>query len=324
MKATFVRIAIYLLFLVAIGLAVMAIRPELSNAPPPPPAELPRGSRPYVKAAHWFGKGWAVNLWNTDLEARAATDFATIKEDGFNTIVLVVPWAGFTEVAEATDLVEARVKRLLALIRLAQKLDLKVILRVSYAWDSADETSGHRLTQVWLNDAAYQGWLIYFEQLWQQVGAEPNVLFAFFSWEDLWAVVSFADAVPEYRRELAIKSGFSAWLQQTHTLDSINKRFQLGWTGWDGDRFGATGRAVFQGLPFEFIDDAWLTEVLSARTTQSFEALNGNPSGFGSDLGQRPLASGGMDMKRPGICRALIGRQSIGHLQWAARTRASN
>ena len=257
MKRSFTRIATYLLLLAAVCVATVVACTNDRDPPPAAPSEVALSSRPYVKAAHWFGDGWAVNLWNTDLESGAAADFAAIKEDGFNTIVLVVPWAGFTDAADGAKLVESRVERLLRLIRLAGEMDLKVILRMSYAWDSADETSGHRLTQVWLDAASYQGWLTYFELLWRAVGSEPNVLFAFFSWEDLWAVVSFADAAPEYRKELAVKSGFSAWLQRTQTIDSINQRFQLGWADW-ADAMIPARREPFFKLYLEFIDDAWL------------------------------------------------------------------
>jgi hypothetical protein len=219
--------------------------------------EVPRGAMPAIKAAHWFGSGWAVNFWNTKLEARAEKDFAAIRDDGFNTLVLVVPWAGFTASATSTELDPDRMSRLLGLIRLADRMGLQVILRLSYAWDSMDASSGHRLVQLWHDPAVYSAWLDYLGGLWAAVADEPNVLFGFFSWEDLWGVMGFAEASAPDRLSYAGAIGFREWLQRHYTLDEINRRYALGWTQWEQSTIPARREPAFK-LFLEFVDEAWI------------------------------------------------------------------
>lgn len=227
------------------------------GTPSDPAALAPRSKADYLRAAHWFGSGWAVNFWNTDLEARARADFNAIKADGFNSIVLLVPWAGFT--AEPADgaLIADREARLLALIRLAAEMDLKVVLRVSYAWDALARDSAARLTSLWIDPAAYAGWLQHLQALWDLVGKEPNLQFGFFSWEDLWAVMSFADADPAQRLQAAGDTGFRAWLQARHSLAEVGERYDQPFTEWNQVFIPGRREPAFK-LFLQFVDEAWI------------------------------------------------------------------
>ena len=48
----------------------------------------------YIKAVTYFGNAWPLNYWNSDV-SRAPADFSQIKSDGFNAIILAVPWGEF-------------------------------------------------------------------------------------------------------------------------------------------------------------------------------------------------------------------------------------
>ena len=132
---------------------------------------------PYLKGAHWFGEAWAANFWNTRLLERAAEDFAALREDGFNTVVLVVPWAGFSPSVTDGTLVPDRADRLLALIDLAADANLDVVLRVSFAFDASVPRSGRWLRQLWLDEGVRQAWVRHLGALWTLVQDRPNVLF---------------------------------------------------------------------------------------------------------------------------------------------------
>ena len=168
--------------------------------------------QPYLRAAHWFGEDWPVNFWNTDIESRARADFEKILADGFNTVVLLVPWPGFAPDPRSGQLDQERVDRLLALLRLADEMGLKTVLRISYAWDSLDERSGARLINLWLDEDYYQGWLGYVESVWDAVHEVPGFQFGFFSWEDLWAATSLAEADEDVRSRAAHDLGFGDWV----------------------------------------------------------------------------------------------------------------
>ena len=55
-----------------------------------PPPERPD----YVRATHYFGDGWALNFLQIVDSASLKRDMAQIVEDGFNTVILVIPWRG--------------------------------------------------------------------------------------------------------------------------------------------------------------------------------------------------------------------------------------
>lgn len=182
---------------------------------------------PFIKAAHWFGEGWPVNFWSTDLEAVAERDFLRIKEDGFNTIVLLVPWPRIAPDATSGQLDQAMMARLKSLMILADELGLMTILRISYAWDASDKQSGERLLSLWTDDQIYQGWLDHLESLWQAVEAVPGFQFAFFSWEDLWAVTSFADAGLTDRIRAAKSLGFDEWALAQYDRNTLAERLNM-------------------------------------------------------------------------------------------------
>ena len=48
-----------------------------------------------IKAAHYFSDAWPKTFWQEFELDKVDTDLEQIKTDGFNTIVLVIPWRGF-------------------------------------------------------------------------------------------------------------------------------------------------------------------------------------------------------------------------------------
>ena len=252
-------------------LAIVLLVPYFVDPPPAatPGAQLPKTESaatpaPYVadperflRAAHWFGSGWAVNLWNTDLEAQVDVDFRRLAEDGFNTVVLVVPWTGFAPDARSGRLDAERVQRLRGLIRIAARHGLGVIVRVSYAWDSLAQDSGQRLLALWTEDEVHRAWLDHLASLWLAIGEEPNLLFGFFSWEDLWAVMSLADADEPTRQAAAERTGFRDWLRGQHSLEAVGERFRLSFEDWESVPIPSRHEPAYK-LFLEFIDFAWL------------------------------------------------------------------
>ncbi len=48
----------------------------------------------YLKSVTYFGDAWPINYWGTE-DDNMGTNFARIKADGFNSIILVIPWREF-------------------------------------------------------------------------------------------------------------------------------------------------------------------------------------------------------------------------------------
>ncbi|MDR9454006.1 MAG: hypothetical protein RI542_08775 [Wenzhouxiangella sp.] len=220
--------------------------------------ELPdaaRSSAPYIKAVHWFGDGWPVNFWNTDLEAVARSDFQKIKDDGFNTIVFLVPWPGFAPDATSGELNEVRIQRLEELMRLAHEFGLMSILRVSYAWDALDDQSARRLESLWLDDSVYEGWLSYLESLWREVNDVPGLQFGFFSWEDLWAITSVADADLSHRQLIGSQLEFDRWVRSRYSEGDLREDFDV--TSDEPLPIPHRRERAF-ALFLEYINEAWI------------------------------------------------------------------
>jgi hypothetical protein len=236
--------------------------PDTGDAAPGQAAQsstgtVPGPGGPYLRGATWFGEAWATNFWNTRLLERAAEDFAAIREDGFNAVVLVVPWPGFSPSMTDGTLVPERSERLLALIDLAADADLDVVLRISFAFDASVPRSGRWLHHLWLDEGVRQAWIRHIGALWTLVENRPNVRFGFFSWEDLWAAARMGEESPERRLELAYETGYQRWLSRYSTLQAVSRRYGREFNAWHEVPVPDRLEPAF-GLFFDFIDHAWI------------------------------------------------------------------
>ncbi len=251
------RLIIYLVLLAI----VLATSWWVRFGRPGPNADVPSAQAheggPYLRGTHWFGEGWAVNMWNTALLEQARSDFPQLREDGFNTVVLVVPWPGFAASRTDGQIDPDRVRRLLALIDLAAENELQVVLRVGYAWDSAVERPGEWLVEMWHDEAVYEAWLDYVEALWAAVGDRENLAFGFLAWEDFWAITWLGDAPEKRRLERAGPLGYTAWLRERMSLGEVSRVYGREFAAWNEVPAPARkhpGYALF----LEFMDDAWV------------------------------------------------------------------
>lgn len=260
-----------LIFGVVLAAAVVLVR-IAEREPQLEPVRICDLQAPYVRAAHWFGGHWAINFWNTNLESRAAADFALLKDDGFNTVVLLVPWPGFAPDPQSGELDMSRVQRLRNLMRLAHDMEMQVILRVSYAYDGLDEERGWRNYRIWLEDEVYEGWLDFLESIWNEVGSEPNLLFGFFSWEDLWGIMRVQDLEPDEQVRAAHASGYVHWLAARYSLEQVSRQYRVAFESWDEVTIPSTREPAFE-LFLKFLDWAWI-ERFFRPAQQRFSSLS--------------------------------------------------
>lgn len=211
----------------------------------------------YLRGAHWFGEGWAVNFWNTRLTESAAEDFAQIRADGFNTVVLVVPWPGFVNAPKIGALKESRVAQLEQVLDLAADAGLNVVLRVGYAHDSSVPLSGRWLMRLWYEEPVREGWLEHIADLWQIVKQRPHVRFAFISWEDLWGITRLGNGNAQERVLNADRSGYRAWLQKYSDLETVRERYGVDFRDWNEVPVPDRMEPAY-GLFLDFIDHAWI------------------------------------------------------------------
>lgn len=253
------RALVFAIFCAAIIAAVVAgHRMSADRAPDPTPDSVATSEVAYLRAVHWFGDAWPINFWRTNLEAHARSDFEKIRADGFNAVVLLVPWPGFAPDARSGELDPVLVERLRGVMRIAADVGLDTILRISYAYEGLDEEHGWRGYHLWLNDEYYQGWLRYIEGLWAAVGSEPGFKFAFFSWEDLWGVMYHIGwRSREERIHAARTSGFSQWLSENYSLAQVSERFGSDFSSWDQISIPTDREPAFEFF-LEYLNHAWI------------------------------------------------------------------
>lgn len=182
--------------------------PATAPAHVPAAVEAPRPTRlqPPLVAAHYFGRQWPKNFIAGFRREHVAEDFAALRADGFNAVVLLVSWGDFQPGFALCCQYDARAfERLGFLIDRAEEAGLEVLLRVGYGWyfhpDGGDVFERiHRA----MNDAtARQAFFALLERLESEFGARRHLRMSFLSWEDLWLRRIDESARPDYLAFLA-------------------------------------------------------------------------------------------------------------------------
>lgn len=180
---------------------------------------------PFIRAVHYFGAEWPKTFWEAAERGRVAGDFEQIVQDGFNTVIFVVPWRGFQQQLNPPVYDKARFRQLEFFIEEARKAGLLFVLRVSYPhnFDPLSKWSSHqRCEGVFTERNTKRAWRDYLVEINKRVVDQPHYAFSFFSWEDLFcALDTFPLRSAEDRILLARQVGFQKWLAERHSLPEI-------------------------------------------------------------------------------------------------------
>jgi len=185
-----------------------------------------------IKAVHYFSSSWPKTFWGDFEYSQVDEDFTQIKADGFNTIILVIPWMGFETgfedgVPEPSVLYE-RLEWLLAKI---DQAGLAYGLRLSFphSFDPEVGANNHQLcTDIFTDSALREQWVHYLSRINQRIDQHRDSFrFAFFSWEDFFCpYVSIPNMKPEQRLDMARRSGYQTWLADNHPRESVELLYQ--------------------------------------------------------------------------------------------------
>jgi hypothetical protein len=192
--------------------------------------------------------------------AQARTDFARIREDGFNAVILVVPWRGFQVDPFPTRYENHYFKLLRALITEAGRARLWIILRVSYSHHICDAAGmiSADLTARFLTDEAYQKpWLHYLRRVRRATRFAANIYGAFLCWEEFWhGLMRFCEEPEEQRQALADSTGFTQFLGAgSAVIPRVDDPGFKKYHEFIDIRLGEIveiGRRAFPGLGYEF------------------------------------------------------------------------
>ncbi len=172
----------------------------------------------FVRATHYFADGWALNFLQVVDSATLRKDFSQIRADGFNTVIVVVPWRGFQVDHYAPKYDPFYIAQLERVMAAAQHARLAVVVRISYAHQilDAQPLSGLTMMQRLLADEDTQSaWLDYCEQVYRVCSRYGCFRQCFLSWEEFWhSFWRWQLYKPEYREKLAEEIGFTDYLSE--------------------------------------------------------------------------------------------------------------
>ena len=173
-------------------------------------------SSQYLKGVTYFGSAWPANYWNSNI-SRAASDFAEIRKDGFNAVILAVPWGEFQPGLDPIRYNEDAYERLTKVCQTAKQEGLNVFIRVSYLWDmypGRQLPNTGRVNALFGSDTLMPAWQKYLKH----IGTATNGCASgyFISWEDFWPVIELAARAGTEVESAALsrKIGFDAWVKR--------------------------------------------------------------------------------------------------------------
>lgn len=182
----------------------------------------------YLKSVTYVSDAWVINFWNTESD-HMDEELAQIAADGFNSIILVIPWREFQPGMSPVSYNQYAFEKLDRIMRAAEEHGLWVELRVSYTWDYyGEEESRLRFQKLLGDEKLEQAWLEYVEKLYVTASAYPNFHGGFITWEDFWNYMedsTYFGTGKESRAE-AQRIGFTDYLEQHYTLEEVMEYYK--------------------------------------------------------------------------------------------------
>lgn len=180
----------------------------------------------YIRAATYFSDQWPMTLWNGEMKKLDA-DLQQIKSDGFNAIVLLVPWKEFQPSIDPILYNQYAIKKLDEVIEAAKANSLSIFLRLGYVWDFVNdekEWAAQRFIDIINNSKMFDAWLDFSKLIYTNCSKHENYKGAFITWEDFWPVLDLCyHTDPSIRRTLAKDVGFQDWVEEMYGIDKYNE-----------------------------------------------------------------------------------------------------
>lgn len=232
-----------------------------SGAPPEAPGEAPaaRGTdvveaSPRHVAAHWFGRQWPKNFLPGFRREHVPGDFARLKADGFDTVILLVAWGDFQPVFDPCCRYDERAfERLRFLVDQAEAAGLKVMLRLGYGWSFHPDAGdiGVRQQRVLNEPAVRDAFFAFLRRVSREVRGREHVVLSFFSWEDLWLRRVDEGARADYDAYLATLPADARGDGALPDPGADARRFHGYWDWLLVERFVAPAAPLFPDLSLE-------------------------------------------------------------------------
>ncbi len=190
----------------------------------------------YIISTHYFANEWPKNFWNAEWDT-IDQDFEQIRNDGFNTIIVVVPWREFQPEISPIKYNESVWDRIPLLLEKAAKHNLDVQIRAGYLHDfMGDYNSSDRFYQIIWDKNARIAWCDYMGRLYGICSEYENFTGGFITWEDFWHNYRLGEYLAEHeeeRLEYARRDLFGEFLSGKYTLEEFNAEYGVNYADFD-------------------------------------------------------------------------------------------
>ena len=245
-------------------------------------SEYAAGTAGYLKSATYYSDDWVINFWNSESKNMDA-ELAQIAEDGFNSIILVIPWREFQPGTNPIAYNTYPWDKLDRVMEAAAAQNLSVMLRVGYTWDYYGRDNVLNRFQALLYDEDMRlAWLDYVKRLYERTSAHENFCGGFITWEDFWNFTESAANLGKgaYSREMAAKVGYTDYLRERYSLEELGKLYRTRFSSYDAlylPEGNSPARAVFYEFYNHFLNQL-LAESQEVFPDLSMEVrLDGDP-----------------------------------------------
>ena len=182
----------------------------------------------YLKSVTYFGDEWPINYWGSEDKDMAA-NFEKIRQDGFNSIILVIPWREFQPNDGKTEFNQVAINRLNEVMACAEQHGLWVVLRIGYTWDyygvqELPKRFGGITTD---NGLDRYSWIRYCQKIYETASSHENFHSGFITWEDFWDYIHNMGRDYSGREmvKLARESGYQKYLKEHYSLKQVSEKY---------------------------------------------------------------------------------------------------
>ena len=175
-----------------------------------------------VKAVTYMGSEWTVNFWDSELSTMEQ-DFRQIRKDGFNTVIIAVPWRQFQPDLNAGDLNPEAYLRLRRIMAAGEETGLQVMLRLGYTWDNFDRVRdvSDRYRRLRTDPKARERWLGFAKSVYGTASSFGSFGGGFLTWEDFWGFMKETETAGNRMGRAAVSSGYRDWLKENIPAEEI-------------------------------------------------------------------------------------------------------
>ena len=221
-----------------------------------PASDHASGEAGMLLSATYYSDDWVVNFWNSE-SPNMEQELRQIAEDGFNNIILCIPWREFQPQMAPAAYNDYAWKKLDRVMDAAEEQNLSVMLRVGYTWDyGGDGSVLERYGKLLYDQTVWKGWLAYVERLYQRASAHENFCGGFLTWEDFWNFTETAAALgkTEKSRQMAEKTGYRDYAMEHYELEEICRLYDGEVKDWEEIYFPGRELPAMKVF-YEFYDD---------------------------------------------------------------------